>query len=135
MISGVFLSLCLLMQIALIISVVKKRLKHRVSLGDGGHDDLLTAIRQHGNFMETIPMGLLVLLMLELSHFAPWVIVALGSLLLLGRVCHIYGVHNYKPKIAGLNFRVWGMLMTFAVYGIGAVLCVVGFVTGDMMVL
>lgn len=126
MITGAFLSVFLIMQIWLSFVVIRHRRAQRISLGDGGNDDLMTAMRQHGNFIETIPMGLLVLLIIEVSGFAPWVILSLGSLLLTGRCAHVYGLKNYKLKILGQGFRVWGMLLTFMTYILGALLCVLG---------
>lgn len=37
---------------ALSVHVSRLRLRHKVSFGDGGHKDLLVAIRAHGNAME-----------------------------------------------------------------------------------
>jgi uncharacterized protein len=34
------------------LNVSRLRLKHRVSFGDGGHKDLLLAVRAHGNTLE-----------------------------------------------------------------------------------
>lgn len=42
------------------------RLRHKVSLGDGGNRELARAIRAHGNTMEWVPMFLVMLLAYEL---------------------------------------------------------------------
>jgi uncharacterized membrane protein YecN with MAPEG domain len=48
----VSISVLALLITALSIQVSRLRLRHRVSFGDGGHKDLLVAVRAHGNALE-----------------------------------------------------------------------------------
>ena len=59
---------------------------HGASLGDGGNPVLLRRIRAHGNFSEYVPFILLMIGMLELSHFSIYVLHALGVTLVVARL-------------------------------------------------
>ena len=43
------------------------RLKSEIFLGDGGNEEMLRRIRGQANFVETVPLALLLLLVMELS--------------------------------------------------------------------
>jgi uncharacterized membrane protein YecN with MAPEG domain len=55
-------------------------------------------VRAHGNAAEWVPLGLLLLLMLELSRAAGSVALhVLGGIFFLGRLVHAYGVYAKSP--------------------------------------
>ena len=88
--------------------VIKLRRTHRVALGSGGFDDLESAIRAHGNFAEYVPLGLILLGVLEANGGHPLLVVALGFMLLIARFFHAQGL-----KTADLQKRVRAMKLTF----------------------
>ncbi len=93
-------------------NVVKQRRIHKVGLGDGGIPALGRAIRVQANFVEYVPLTLLLVLLVELqlqgAHL--WVAHVLGGALLLGRVLHAIGLSGS----AGTSFgRMWGTLLTW----------------------
>jgi hypothetical protein len=51
-VSALTAGVLVLMQMALMLSVVLARRRNRQSIGDGGKPKLLAAIRRHGNFAE-----------------------------------------------------------------------------------
>lgn len=110
-----------LLFLALSLQVVRYRRGHRVSLGDAGDPALLARIRAHGNCAEYAPMGLLLLLVAELSGTSPLWLHLLGLMLLGGRLAHAAGL-SFFPRRFGL--RTAGMLLTFAALALGAVLAV-----------
>lgn len=61
-------SLMGLMCVWLAFQVIKNRRKHKISLGDGGIEELARAIRAHGNFIEYVPISLILLGASELNH-------------------------------------------------------------------
>ncbi|MCW5752772.1 MAG: MAPEG family protein [Alphaproteobacteria bacterium] len=91
--------------------VVDLRRRHRINLGDGGRPDLERAIRVHGNFVEYVPLALLLLLVLEAGGEMPrWLLAALGGLLVVGRLLHAQGLAS-RP---GASFgRFAGTLATW----------------------
>lgn len=100
-----------LLFIALSVNVVLTRFKHRVSVGDGGEKLLIKAMRTHANCAEYTPLGLLLVLLLELQRADAALVHIAGALLLLGRLVHAFGFGR-TPQIVPL--RKAGMYLTFA---------------------
>ena len=76
-----------------------------ISFGDGGNLALLQKIRQHGNFIEWVPLTLLLMVLAEAQGTAsPWLHAA-GALLVIGRIAHPFGL---KPDNAGHPLRYVG---------------------------
>jgi uncharacterized membrane protein YecN with MAPEG domain len=85
-----------LLAVALTVSVGRMRVAKKIYLGDGGDPDLLAAVRAHGNFMEYVPLSLLLIYMM--SEFYGFRLVAILSLaLLLARVLHAGGMLGFIP--------------------------------------
>ena len=114
-----YAALCGILLVVLSLRVIMLRHRHQVSLGTGAQPELECAIRAQGNFTEYVPLALLLLLLLEISHQAPgWALHLLGLLLVVGRIAHAIGV----SRSAGTTFgRAGGMLCTFAVILLAAV--------------
>jgi|TARA_R110000796_G_scaffold34280_1_gene88693 uncharacterized protein len=113
MITGMYAALAALMIVALARNVISLRRQHKVALGDGGHQDLLAAIRAHANAVEYLPIGLLLLLLLELSQGPAWLIHLLGSLFIIGRLIHANGVSKaiITRRIIGMQFTIWLLII------------------------
>ncbi|WP_296593543.1 MAPEG family protein [Methylophaga sp.] len=113
MITGMYAALAALMIVALARNVIALRRQHKVALGDGGHQDLLAAIRAHANAVEYLPIGLLLLLLLELSQGPAWLIHLLGSLFIIGRLIHANGVSKaiITRRIIGMQFTIWLLII------------------------
>jgi len=117
-VTALYAALAGLWVILLIAAVSRRRLLHKVDLGDGGVASLGRAIRAHGNAVETIPLGLILLGLAEGLATPIWILHALGLMLIVGRVMH--GVHflTGRPDNA---LRFWGMTLTVAMLGLTAV--------------
>ena len=107
-----------LLLVALSINVIRMRVAHQVSLGDGGNDQLLRAIRGQANFAEYVPLGLILMLFLELLGQPPWLIHGIGIVLVAGRIAHGVCFTCFEDA---MRLRQAGMLLTFAAL-IGAAL-------------
>ena len=118
MITGMYAALATLMIVALARNVISLRRQHKVALGDGGHQDLLAAIRAHANAVEYLPIGLLLLLLLELSQGPAWLIHLLGSLFIIGRLIHANGVSKaiITRRIIGMQFTIWLLIIMAVLY-------------------
>jgi uncharacterized membrane protein YecN with MAPEG domain len=100
-----------LIALALAVRVVRQRSKTGTSLGSGGHAALEQAIRVHGNFIEYVPLVLILLALLELDGTPALRLHVLGAALTLGRILHAWGLSS-KP---GLSFgRSAGIALTWA---------------------
>lgn len=109
-----------LLYLMLSLYVVRKRWRHQVGLGDGGKREMLRAIRIHGNFVEYVPMALIIMLILELGAKPPMAIHGLGSILVAGRILHIFGL---LKTVGTSSYRIMGMVLTYLVYIVGGLMC------------
>lgn len=117
----------LLMVLSFRISLLRR--KHRVSLGDGGHKDLHSAIRVQGNFVEYVPLTLVLLVLVELSGWPGALVHALGAALFIARVLHAQGMASRSGKPA--FGRVAGIVVTWTVMVIASVLLIIGTFIGS----
>jgi uncharacterized membrane protein YecN with MAPEG domain len=101
--------------------VIKGRFKNRVSIGDGGSEDMQKRIRLHGNFMEYVPLALILIFLVEGSGFPPIWTHVLGGALVVARLLHIYGFALKEGTSFG---RFVGTLTTFIVIVSSSVLCI-----------
>lgn len=101
------LSLLLILVFSIRISAGRRRLK--VSVGDGGHAELLTRTRTFGNAVEYIPVALVALAVVAVFYSAV-VVHVLGGAFFLGRVLHAWGMAQEKQPAAG---RMFGMILTY----------------------
>lgn len=102
--------------------VVRQRFRTRTDLGTGGHAALERAIRVHGNFIEYVPLILLLLLLLELGGLRPLWLHLMGIALTLGRILHAWGLTLSSGTSAG---RFLGTALTWTALGVALTLCVV----------
>ncbi len=109
-ITPIYAAIFTLIMVGLSAYVIKMRYKHRVVLGDGGNREMLRAIRAHGNFIEYVPMALILLVILELNGGDEIVLHGLAGTLLGGRIAHLIGLNAKKPI-----FRQLGMVLTYGV--------------------
>ena len=78
--------------LALWMDIARTRGAMKVSIGDAGDTTLLLRIRRHGNFVEWVPM-LLIIMMLGEGLGAPALYLHVsGALLLMGRLVHPFGL-------------------------------------------
>ncbi|MEP0232417.1 MULTISPECIES: MAPEG family protein [Pseudomonadota] len=90
--------------------VTSARPGYETSIGDGGHSVLLLKIRRHGNFIEWVPLTLILMLLAEAQGAGRFWLFAAGGLLVLGRLAHPFGLketevhHPLRYVGNGTNF-------------------------------
>ena len=85
-----------LLAVSLTVSVGRLRTQKKIYLGDGGDKELLAAIRAHGNFMEYVPLCL-VLIYFVSDFYGYWYTSVMSVVLLLARVLHAGGILGLVP--------------------------------------
>ena len=121
MVTPLYAGLLVLWLLVLSVRVIRRRGSEKILLGDGGNVMMARIIRGHANFTEYVPLALLMMAMLELSHFSIYVLHALGIVLVLARLIHGYALSFTEKFMFG---RVAGAGLTFLVLGIEAILCI-----------
>ncbi|MDF2369030.1 MAPEG family protein [Sneathiella sp.] len=89
-----------------------ERRRAKVSLGDGGDPGLQGAIRAHGNFIEYVPISLLLMAFLEMRAVSIYVVAVLGVMLVAGRCLHAIGISRAN---ASFRFRQIGAVLSLLV--------------------
>ncbi|MEO7725726.1 MAG: MAPEG family protein [Burkholderiales bacterium] len=119
-VTPLYAGLLVLWFVLLSIRVIRRRGSDKIMLGDGGNQGFLRVIRAQANFAEYVPLALLLMVILELSHFSIYVLHALGVLLVVARLLHGYALSFTTQFAFG---RIAGAGLTFFVLLIEAVLC------------
>ena len=115
-VTSLYAALFALMLIPITIRVGLRRVTLKVFSGDGGDEVLNRRMRAHGNFVEYVPFGLLLIALME-SNGAPQAYVhGLGALFLAARVMHYFTLITNPLAIT----RAISMLGTTAVFLLSA---------------
>lgn len=101
--------------VALSIAVSLRRMKVGVRIGMGDDLILLRRIRAQGNFVEYVPLALIVLALCEYRAVPGSWVYAIAILLVLGRALHMTGILGGWTPI-----RASGMVGTYSALLVGA---------------
>ncbi len=112
LITGLYAALLALLALALAANVVRARYRSGVAFGDGDDLHLQKCQRVHGNFLEYVPLALLMLLVLELSGMPGWQIHLYGVVLVVARLLHAWGLGHSTGTSFG---RFTGTALTWLV--------------------
>ena len=105
-------AICALLLLLTAIDTVRQRIRAQAAFGDAGDAKLISASRSHGNLAEHAPIVILLLAFLELAHAWHIGLMAIGALVLFGRVMHIWGLYlpaSTKPPLP----RSLGVIITW----------------------
>lgn len=111
-ITGLYAGLGALFMVFLSIRVIRMRRSLKIGIESGGDTAMARCIRVHGNAAETLPIGLIVIALVETAGGQPWLVHALGIALILGRLAHFQGLSRSTGSTLG---RTLGMVLTFTV--------------------
>ena len=116
-----YTSLITILAIFLAFKVGITRGKTNTLLGEGDSSELLQSIRSHGNLMESAPITLILLLLLEMQSVADWKLHLIGSSFFLFRILHAYGISISRESSP---YRVigalgsWMLMLGMSIYGV-----------------
>ena len=101
--------------------VIAGRVSFKVNIGDGGNEEMQRRMRAQANFVEYVPMALILIALMENATIGPhWLLIALGAVLVVGRFWHAQGLLSSSGTSPG---RFVGTNMTIGVILVGAVAC------------
>jgi len=107
-----------LLAAALVVQVIRARVRLGVNAGDGGHAALAQAIRAHANLAEQAPLLLLLLALAEASGVWRNAIVGLGAVFMVARLASAWGLSHSlgasSPRQAGAGLTVLVTVVTAA---------------------
>ena len=124
LVTPLYAGILALLQVFLSWKVVSLRNRYQIRMGDGGHTELTGVVRAHGNLLEYLATGIVLLLLLDIIGFSNPVIHVLGILLVAARLLHLVGIHD--PAGASLSRKI-GTRLTWVQITACAVLCLSGY--------
>lgn len=100
--------------------VSQLRLRHKVSVGEGGNPQIAGRMRAHANFIEYTPFFLILLALVELSKGSETWLWGVAILYILGRLAHPFGMDRKAPnKLRMIGILItWGVLLGLAIYAL-----------------
>ncbi len=107
-VSFLYAGLLGLLLIALSTQVVLARRRYRVRLGTGTDEGMQQAVRVQGNFVEYVPLAVLLLVCAEISGLPVKAVHAAGLLLLASRVIHAWGLSQSPGSTFGRFYGTAG---------------------------
>jgi len=116
-ITAIITALLALMLVGISVRVTVLRARKKIDFFDGGDAELGRAIRVQGNFIEYVPLTLVLMGLIEWMGAAPWLVYAFGVVLVAGRIAHAWGL--YASAFAG---RVAGATANWILLALGALL-------------
>ncbi|MEN8718684.1 MAG: MAPEG family protein [Oceanococcaceae bacterium] len=102
--------------------VIRGRQTKSINLGSGNDADMERRIRGHANFVEYVPMILLLMLLLELSQVNALLLHGVGLALLAGRILHGVALSFTEKWMLG---RFYGTVLTLSALLISSIAAVV----------
>ena len=88
------------------------RFKSRISLGDGGDPEMRNRIRAHGNFIENVPIAVLLILLNDLDGAQDNTLILMGSILLISRLTHYLTITTHRLPVILRPLSMIGTLGT-----------------------
>jgi len=112
LISALTAGILIVMQMALALTVALARRRNRQSLGDGGNQQVLQAIRRHGNLAENAALFIAGFTLMEMLGGSRIELEILCAVFVLARISHAIGLS--MPRTVN-PFRIVGITATIAV--------------------
>lgn len=109
MITGIYAGLCGVLLTVLYVRVSQRRLAAKIGVGTGGDAELEQRVRAHGNLVESAPLALILLYLIEQTDLNPIYVHGLGVAFVVARLAHAQGMSSTTGRSTG---RFVGSLAT-----------------------
>jgi uncharacterized protein len=107
-----------LVDLMLAFRVTMGRAKHKVNMGDGGNPDMIVRIRTHANFVEYVPLMLVLLGLLELAGANRMALIVGAAVLVVARIFHALGMAGPVALRASGAMATYLLLAAGSIYGL-----------------
>ena len=84
----------------LMMRIGRIRASEKIIHGDGGNAPLIRRMRAHANFVENVPLVLILIGVVEMSGKGGTWLAIVGAIFMLGRVAHVLGMDSANPNPA-----------------------------------
>lgn len=97
-----------IINIWIMIRVSSVRMSEKVIHGDGGNPALIRRMRAHANFIENVPLALILIGAIEMTGKGGTWLAVVGAVFMLARVAHVIGM----DKDSASQLRSGGIVVT-----------------------
>jgi uncharacterized protein len=87
-----------LINLWLVMRISKLRHAAKISVGDGGNDQLVCRMRAQANFIENVPVTLILIALIELAGKGGAWLALVGALFMVSRIAHPLGMDRPAPN-------------------------------------
>ena len=101
--------------------VIAGRVGKSTLFGDGGDESMTRRVRSHANFIEYVPIALLVIAFLEADGGSPTLVRVLLVLLVVARIMHPVGMFAAENTPRQFAFRGGGIIATLIIVLVAAI--------------
>jgi uncharacterized protein len=98
--------------------VTMGRGKYKVNMGYGGNPDTIVRMRTHANFVEYVPLMLVLLGLLELGGANRTALMVGAAVLVVARISHAIGMEGPLAMRVGGTMATYILLAASSVYGL-----------------
>ena len=118
-ITGLYAALLAVVMLTLMVRVARMRVRTGVSILHGDDMNLAQAMRQHGNFIEAVPLALILMAVVEANGANSILLHANGIVLLVARIAHPFGltIKGVEHPLRAVGV-VGTLLMTLVLAGV-----------------
>ena len=107
-----------LIGLILALRVSMGRNKHQIFMGDGGNPNMIVRIRTHANFVEYVPLLLVLFGLLELAGANHTALIVGATVLVVARIFHAIGMAGPMAlRVAGA-MATYLLLVAGSIYGL-----------------
>ena len=107
-----------LVGLVLAFRVTMGRGKYKVNMGDGGNPGMIVLIRTHANFVEYVPLMLVLLGLLELAGANRTALIVGAAVLVVARMFHAFGMAGPVALRASGAMATYLLLAAGSIYGL-----------------
>lgn len=87
-----------LINLWLVMRIGRLRASEKIAVGDGGNQRLICGMRAQANFVENVPLVLLLIAAIELAGRGGTWLAVVGALFMLSRIAHPLGMDRPAPN-------------------------------------
>jgi uncharacterized membrane protein YecN with MAPEG domain len=115
MITGLYAGICGLLLVVLYIRIVQRRVAAKIAFGSAGDDELEKRVRAHGNLVESAPLALILLYLIEQTGLSSPYIHVLGTAFVVARLAHAQGMSMTTGRSTGRFYGALGTIILLTV--------------------
>ncbi len=123
-VTALYAALAAMLLLLLAARVVQARWKYRTSLGIGSEPGMERAVRVHANFVEYVPLALLLMALAEANGGPRAGLHGAGLVLLASRLLHAWGLSRVSGRSLGRFYGTAGTWLILLLLALGNVVLI-----------